>query len=67
MFAQGCVCLSVYAGEYAVENREVCVCRINERRKGIRTNPSSVFNMVSEHKCSNSGRTDAAYVNSPAH
>ena len=65
-----CACVSEYTGELAEESKEACVFKReeDERRKHIsRTNLSSVFNMVSEHTCSNRDMIGAAYVHSPAH
>lgn len=65
-----CVCACVRIRELAEDIKEACVFKReeDERRKHIsRTNLSSVFNMVSEHKCSNSDMIGAAYVHPPAH
>lgn len=52
MFAEGCVCLHIKEGD----RTEVCV----RRKRVSRTNPSSVFNEVFKHLCSNSDMIGAA-------
>lgn len=71
MFAQGCVCECVFLYSRG-EQEGVCVCFRERRMRGGnilagQTCRSSVFNMVSEHKCSNSDMMGAAYVHCAAH
>ena len=58
-----CVCFCV-----AEESTEVCVSKREEDERGnILTCRWSVFNVVCEHKCSNSDMMAAAYVHCAAH